>query len=68
MKYEFIYKVKPYRHATSYEVKYRCVVDPTRYEIQKRMYEKVQKNHPEEESVILINELDDLGNFIKVMQ
>ena len=67
-KYEFIYKVRPYPHAHSYKVKYRCVVEEKRFNLQKTMYEKVAANHKEEDPIILINKLTDDGEFVEVIQ
>lgn len=67
MKYEFIFKIKE-ACSLPYEVKYRCVVDPLRYDNQLASYKKVAKAHPEWEPIILINELDDLGEFVRVIQ
>ena len=67
MKYEFIFKVKECP-SQGYKTRYRCVVDSLRYDSQRAAYLKLAKAHPEWDYVILINELDDLGNFIKVIQ
>lgn len=67
MKYEFIFKVKDHASAP-FEIKYRCVVEANRYNSVKSSYEKLQKAHPEWDSVILINELTDFNEFIRVIQ
>ena len=65
MKYEFIFKVKE-DHV--WIVKYRCVVAEKRFDTIKAAYEKLEKTHPEWNSLILINKLDDNSNFIEVIQ
>ena len=67
MKYEFVFKIKEAPHLP-YETKYRCVVDLLRYDNQLASYKKVAKAHPEWDPLILINELDDLGEFVRVIQ
>lgn len=68
MKYEFIFKIKEYPSAPSYDVRYRCVVAEARFNSVKSSYEKLQKAHPEWLSIILINKLSDDGEFIEVIQ
>ena len=67
MKYEFIFKVKESKY-TGYEVKYKCVVPENRYNSVKASYDLLQKNHPEWDSVILINELTDFNEFVRTIQ
>lgn len=67
MKYEFIFKIREYQRGP-YIVKYRCVVDPERYDTVLKSYEKVAKAHPEWDPIILINELDESGSFVGVIQ
>ena len=64
-KYEFIFKVK---EDNSWQVKYRCVVDEKRFERVKSDYEKIKTLHTDWNSVILINELDENKEFVKVVQ
>ena len=66
MKYEFIFKVKESR-SDHFKVKYRCVCEPERYDSVLFAYNKIDKNQFFD-SVILINKLDDNGEFIEVVQ
>ena len=67
MKYEFIFKVRAHSSAP-WEIKYRCVCSAERYNSVKSSYDKLQKAHKEWDSVILINELTDFNEFIRVIQ
>ena len=67
MKYEFIFKVKE-NNIEGYKQKYRVVVEAARFNSVKLSYEKVKKEHPKWDSIILINELDDFNEFIRVIQ
>lgn len=67
MKYEFKYMVREHQY-THYHTKYRCVVEEKRYNSQKAAYEELAKNHKEENPIILINQLDDNGEFIQIIQ
>ena len=68
MKYEFIFKVKEHQRDTQYDIRYRCVVGAERFNSVKSSYVKLQKAHPEWDSIILINELTDFNEFVRVIQ
>ena len=69
MKCEIILKQRPHHHA-NFEVKYKVVVNP---EALKQVYRKFQKQAKELEleerceCVVLVNELDDNGEFEQII-
>ena len=69
MKYEFIMKIKECPQ-DQWHIKYRVVVKPERFQSVKYAYESAANLKKAEwfDYVILINKLDDEGNFIEVIQ
>ena len=67
MKYEFIFKVKENRYS-GYKTRYRVVVNAERYNSVKASYDRLQREHSEWDSVLLINELTDFNEFVRVIQ
>ena len=69
MKYEFILKVK-YSVSDSFHEKFHCKVGEKQYFAVKTDYENYLARNKNEffDSIILINRLDDNGEFVETIQ
>ena len=70
MKYEVILKQR--HNHNPYETKYHCIVSEDRLEFVKNRYEQEAKDIEDRihncECLVLINKLDDNGEFVDVIQ
>lgn len=69
MKYEFMLKVKD-AVSDQFHLKFHCVCDEKAYDHVKFKYESYQIRQKNEfwDSVLLIDKLDDAGNFLEIVQ